>query len=66
MPTTWVTSGGGATSWVGSGTDFKDIWGDWAGVTWGVIKSSGLTWAQMAGYTFVNTSGNTTVWAITS
>lgn len=63
MPTTtWSTTGAGSTVWASSNADYKDRWGDWASITWGAIASSGFTWGQLAGYTFVATTVGTTVW----
>jgi hypothetical protein len=58
----WTNAGTSSTTWVRSHYDMKNIWSEWQGYTWGSIASSGYTWGNLAGFTFTNTTGNSTTW----
>lgn len=61
--TSWATIGAPSSAWAVANYDFKDRWVDWETTTWGAIQTSGFTWEQMAGFTFVTTTnGATTSW----
>lgn len=63
--TYWTTINKPNTGWVTSNWDYKNVWGEWETYTWGQIQSSGLTWGNMAGYTFaVTASTPITTWTV--
>jgi len=60
----WLNVTTTSTSWINSHYDYKNIWSEWSSYTWGSLSSSGLTWGNLAGFTFSNTSGNSTTWTV--
>ncbi len=64
-PGVWTTVGKPITGWSATNWDYKNVWGEWATLTWGAIQSSGLTWGNMAGYTFAATASKPiTTWIV--
>lgn len=60
--TTWTSVSTAASTWTSVNRDYRDRWEDWEVFTWGALESSGVTWAAMAGDTFIGTSNPTTAW----
>lgn len=60
--TTWTSVTSSVTNWSSVNRQQKDTWSEWSVFTWAQIEAMGLTWAAMAGDTFIDRSGPATTW----
>lgn len=60
----WSVVASPSTTWTNARYDYRQLWGDWEGTTWGAIGATGFTWGGMAGQTFSIVNTNSTTWTV--